>query len=462
MKNIIDKIWSSHVAERKLGYPDVFAIDFMLMHEVTSAQAFAQLEARGLPLFDSRRLLATLDHSIPSSKDGEGKLSLHAVQQIKLLRNYCQRYGIRMVDVGSGKQGIVHVIGPELGLSQPGLSIACGDSHTATHGAMGALAFGIGSSEICHILATGCLLLSKPKTMRIKCQGALKKGAFAKDFMLHLIQKLGVSYAQGYIIEFCGSFIESCSMEERMTICNMSIELGARSSIIAPDEKTIEYLKGREYVPKDDAAFAAACEAWLSLKSDECSTFDHEVDLDVSEVRPMMTWGTNPAQSIAIGSSLPQINEIPEAAAQQALEAFQYMGLSDNEMNAGLPIEWAFVGSCTNGRIDDLRIVANVLKGHKVHPSVTFLVVPGSEAVKAQAQQEGLDVIIKESGAQWRNPGCSMCLGMNGDTVPAKARCISSSNRNFRGRQGPGSRTHLASPATVAASAIAGKIVAAT
>jgi len=456
-RNIIEKIWQRHVVKQLPGHPAVFAIDLMLIHEVTSAQAFKTLEEKGIPVFDPGKLLATIDHSIPTRDNRTEIYDEEARIQVETLRENCKRHGIPFLDFGSGNQGIVHVVGPELGVTQPGMTIVCGDSHTATHGAFGALAFGVGTSEVGHVMATGCLLQQKPKSMKVEFRGRFKKGVFAKDAVLKLIAEIGIGGANGHVIEYVGEAIREMSMEERMTVCNMSIECGARAGLIAPDATTYAYLKGRPHAPS--AQWEQAVEQWNDYCSDENCTFDKQVVIDLDALQPIVTWGTNPAQAVQINECLPTNAQLAENERASAQRAVEYTKLQLGQPIAGTPVDWAFVGSCTNGRIEDLRVAASVLKGRKVHPSVTFYVVPGSEAVRAQAEKEGLREIFEQAGAQFRMPGCSMCLAMNDDKVPPGKRCISSSNRNFVGRQGPGSITHLASPATVAASAVRGQIV---
>ena len=456
-KTIIDKIWNSHVVAQEPGHPAVFAIDLMLVHEVTSAQAFDTLREKGLRPCTDTQFVATLDHSIPTRKNRLEIYDDAARHQVETLRNNCKEFGVPLFDYESGHQGVVHVIGPELGLTQPGMTIVCGDSHTATHGAFGALAFGVGTSEVGHVLAAGCLLQAKPKSMQVRFNGQLPAHVTSKDMILRLIAEIGAAGATGYIVEYAGEAIESLSMEGRMTICNMSIECGARAGLVAPDETTFEYLKGRRCVPQGQE-FEKAVAYWESLRSDLDAEFDRVVEIDVSTLEPMVTWGTNPGQGCTVDGNIPELSDLDEAARASAKGALDYHQLQPGTAMSEIAIDWAFVGSCTNGRIEDLREVAQVLKGRKVHPSVTMYVVPGSEQVRAQAISEGLDKLFEEAGADFRMPGCSMCLAMNDDKVPVGLRCISSSNRNFVGRQGPGSRTHLASPATVAASAIRGKI----
>lgn len=456
-RNIIEKIWDAHTVIQRAGHPAVIAIDFMLIHEVTSAQAFQMLEQRGLSVWNTSRFLATLDHSIPTRPNRLEIFDQSARAQVEKLRENAERHGIALYDFGSGRQGIVHVIGPELGITQPGMTIVCGDSHTSTHGAFGALAFGIGTSEVGHVLASGCLLLQKPKTMRVRFNGTFQPGVYAKDAVLKLISEIGIGGANGHVIEYCGDAVTQMSMEERMTICNMSIECGARAGLMAPDEITYAYLQGRAHAPTGDR-WNVAREYWNSLRSDDNCSYDRSIDIDLNRLEPMITWGTNPGQACHLSSQVPRYESASENDRSAARQALDYVQLEPGAKLEGTPIQWAFVGSCTNGRIEDLRIVASLLNGRKVAQDVTFYVVPGSEAVREQAIAEGIDRVIREAGGDFRMPGCSMCLGMNDDKVPAGKRCVSSSNRNFVGRQGPGSITHLASPATVTASAIAGKL----
>lgn len=458
-RTIIEKIWDSHViaAEPHTGAPDILTIDFMLIHEVTSIQAFTLLKERGIPLFDRSRIAATLDHSIPTRTNRFEIFDDSARAQVEALRKMCAEFGIHLYDYGSGHQGIVHVIGPELGLTQPGMTIVCGDSHTSTHGAFGALAFGIGTSEVGHVMATGSILQRQPKTMKVSFDGTFQAGVFAKDAILKLIADIGISGGNGHVIEYCGSAIRRMSMEERMTVCNMSIECGARAGLVSPDDTTISYIKGRPYAPKD-SDWNRAEDLWRALASDEGALYDREVSVDIDALSPMVTWGTNPEQAIAVNGTVPRIEELPETHRKVAEQALKYTRLREGSSIKGTRVQWAFLGSCTNGRIEDLRVAASVLKDNKIHADVTMYVVPGSEVVSAQAEQEGLKEIFESAGAHFRMPGCSMCLGMNDDKVPAGDRCISTSNRNFIGRQGEGSITHLASPATVAASAVAGHI----
>ncbi len=454
--NIIDKIWDSHVVIQKKGHPTLFAIDKHFIHEVTSAQAFNILRKKGLTVKYPKKCIATLDHSIPTSENRNSIKDKMAKKQIETLRNNVREFGIELLDFGKG-QGIVHVIGPELGITQPGMTIVCGDSHTSTHGAFGCIAFGIGTTEVGIVLGTGCLLQHKPKTMKVEFKGKFQKGVYSKDAILALIAKIGVGGANGYIIEYTGEVIRNMTMEERMTICNMSIECGARAGLISPDETTFKYIKEKPYAPKK-SDWMKAVEKWKKLASDENSIYDHEVVINISKLRPMVTWGTNPSQGIMIDETIPNLNNLTDEDQLNAVKALKYTKLKSGEPIIGTKIDWGFIGSCTNGRIEDLRIVAKTLEGKKVHKDVTLFIAPGSEAVKKQAEEEGIAKILKDAGAIWRNPGCSMCMAMNDDKIPEGKRAISSTNRNFIGRQGKGSITHLASPATVAASVIVGKI----
>ena len=437
-----------------------FAIDLVLLHEVTSAQAFQTLKEKNLKVHSPERCLATIDHSIPTSKNRHIIFDKAAQKQVNLLRENVKQHGINFFDFGSQHQGIVHVVGPELGATQPGMTIVCGDSHTSTHGAFGALAFGVGTSELTNVLATSCLLLTKPKVMHVHFQGQLQSGVYAKDVIMKLIATIGIGGATGHVIEYSGQIISDMSMEERMTICNMSIECGARAGLIAPDATTYAYLRGRQYSPAIEQ-WEDAITYWHSFRSDVGCHYDREIIINIDQLQPMVTWGTNPSQAIQINECIPKINNLAHAQQAMAKQALEYIKLAPESPIEFTPVDWAFIGSCTNGRIEDLRITAKILQGRKVHPEVKMYVVPGSESVLKQAQEEGLEQIFIAAGADFRLPGCSLCLGMNEDKVPAGKRCISSTNRNFVGRQGNGSYTHLASPATVAASAIAGKIVSA-
>lgn len=456
-RNIIEKIWDAHVVHQTQTHPAVFGIDLMLIHEVTSAQAFEMIRSEKREIYDTGRLLATVDHSIPTRINRLEIYDDQARKQVETLRANCKDFSVPIYDFDSGHQGIVHVIGPELGLTQPGMTIVCGDSHTSTHGAFGAMAFGVGTSEVGFVMATQCILQRKPKTMKVEFKERLKQGVYSKDAVLKLIADIGIGGANGHIIEYCGEGIRNMSMEERLTICNMSIECGARAGIISPDQTTIDYIAGRDYAPLDDR-WDEAVDRWMSFASDEGCSYDQTVTIDLDQLQPMVTWGTNPEQAISVNEKIPSLASLDESHAQAAKKALDYIQLKEGQEIKGVPIDWAFVGSCTNGRIEDLRIVADILKNKKVSPQVNFYIIPGSEAVRKMAIDEGLDKVFETAGADFRMPGCSMCLGMNDDKVPPGKRCISSSNRNFVGRQGKGSFTHLASPATVAASAIEGKI----
>ncbi|KAB8033169.1 3-isopropylmalate dehydratase large subunit [Fluviispira multicolorata] len=456
-KNIVEKIWDSHLIDETSGLLSVCAIDFIFLHEVTSAQAFQTLKDRNIDIMFPNQCIATIDHSIPTRKNRTEIYDAAARNQVELLRENAHKNNIAFYDFESGYQGIVHVIGPELGITQPGMTIICGDSHTATHGAFGTLAFGVGTSELSHALASGCLLLSRPKVMKVEFKGNMQKGVFAKDLIMKLISQIGIGGGTGFVIEYTGQVIQQMSMEERMTICNMSIECGAKAGLISPDSITYQYLSQKSYAPHEEN-WNEMVQYWDSFRSDESCFYDHEISIDVQSLEPMITWGTNPSQAIGITKAIPKDSEISPPEKVMYAKALEYMKLQGGENLEGVPIDWAFIGSCTNGRIEDLRICAKIIQNKKVHPSVTLFIVPGSENVLKQAKKEGLDKIFIDAGADFRMPGCSLCLGMNDDKVPAGKRCISSTNRNFVGRQGTGSYTHLASPATVIASAIEGKI----
>jgi 3-isopropylmalate/(R)-2-methylmalate dehydratase large subunit len=454
---LFDKLWDAHVVTPESeDAPAVLFIDLHLVHEVTSPQGFDTLRARGIPVRRPDRTLATLDHSTPTTPpDADGTRHYYTPQarsQVEQLERNCEEFGIRLEGWDSAQRGVVHVMGPEIGATQPGMTVVCGDSHTATHGAFGALAFGIGTTEVGYVLATQCLLQRKPRSMRITVDGSLGTGVGAKDLILHIIRTIGVNGGTGHVIEYAGSAIEALSMEQRMTVCNMSIEAGARAGMIAPDQKTIDYLRGRPLCPQGEA-FDTAADGWLALRSDAEAAFDREVHIDAAEVQPTLTWGIDPGMSMPVGA------RVPEAGGPGVDRALHYMGLSGGAPLLGHPVDIVFIGSCTNGRISDLREAASVLQGREVAEGTRMLVVPGSEAVRRQAEQEGLHRVFLEAGAEWREPGCSMCLAMNGDLVPPGKTAVSTSNRNFEGRQGPGSRTHLASPLTAAACAVAGRVV---
>ena len=456
-RTLLDKVWDAHVVSPATdSTPATIYIDFHLIHEVTTPQAFALLRERGLKVRSPDRTLATMDHATPTDFERKGGgvviRDADAAAQIKALEDNCREAGITLYGLDSDRQGIVHVIGPELGVTHPGRTIVCGDSHTSTHGAFGALAFGIGTSEVGHVLATQCLLLEKPKRMSVSFNGRLSPGVTAKDLILGLIAKIGAGGAVGHVIEYRGSTIATLSMEERMTLCNMAVEAGGRTGIIAPDETTFAYLKGRPFVPQGEA-WDEAVSRWRELRTDDGAAFDREVIFDASSLEPMVTYGTSPGMGVAISGVVPE-----PGGDESAAKALRYMNLTPGESLKGRPIDVVFIGSCTNSRISDLRLAASVFKGRKVASGVKALVVPGSQAVKKQAEAEGLDAIFREAGAEWREAGCSMCLAMNGDRLQPGQYSVSTSNRNFEGRQGPGGRTFLASPLTAAASAINGRI----
>jgi 3-isopropylmalate/(R)-2-methylmalate dehydratase large subunit len=462
-KTIIEKIWDEHVVRRAEGEPDLLYVDLHLVHEVTSPQAFEGLRQAGRRVRRPEHTLATMDHNVPTDpRQTSGELPIAdelSVKQMDALRDNCAEFGIKLFEMGSRNQGIVHIIGPELGLTQPGSVIVCGDSHTATHGAFGALAFGIGTSEVEHVLATQTLPQRMPRTLAVEVEGALPKGTTAKDLILHVLNTIGVDGGVGQVIEYRGEAIRNLSMEGRMTICNMSIEGGARAGLISPDETTFAYLKDKPLAPQGDD-WDAALAAWRALATDEGATFDRTVTIDATAIVPTVTWGTTPAQSIRIDERIPRLEDAPdEATAAQWTRAYAYMGLEGGELLTDLALDKVFIGSCTNGRIEDLRAVAEVVKGRKVADNIEAMVVPGSGLVKAAAEAEGLDQILIEAGFDWRDPGCSMCLGMNPDQLAPGERCASTSNRNFEGRQGFKGRTHLVSPAMAAAAAIHGRFV---
>jgi len=463
-RTLFEKVWDDHVIAQEPDAPAILYIDLHLIHEVTSPQAFAGLRARGLRVRRPDRTVATMDHSTPTTPfNGGDPLSLPladplAAAQLQTLKRNCEDFGIRLYELGSAHQGIVHVIGPELGLTQPGMTIVCGDSHTSTHGAFGALAFGIGTSEVEHVLATQCLLQYQPKTFEVRVEGRLREGVSAKDIILALIAQIGTGGGTGHVFEYRGEAIRALSMEERMTICNMSIEGGARAGMIAPDDTTFEYVAGREFAPKGEA-WDRAVERWRALPTDEGATFDRSITLDASKLEPMVTYGTNPGMGIPVTGRVPDPATEPDPVRRGTLEkALAYMGLQPGQPLLGHPVDVVFLGSCTNSRISDLRLAAEVLRGRKVAEGVRMLVVPGSQSVKRQAEAEGLDRVFKEAGAEWREAGCSMCIAMNGAQLEPGQYAVSTSNRNFEGRQGKGGRTFLASPLTAAASAVAGCI----
>src|SRR4051812_902246 len=450
-RTIIEKLWESHVVHEQPGAPSLIYIDLHLVHEVTSPQAFDGLRERGLRVRRPDLTIATADHSIPTSDRSLPIVDEIAAKQLAQLEKNCAEFGIPCLGIHSERQGIVHVIGPELGLTQPGMTVVCGDSHTATHGAFGALAFGIGTSEVEHVLATQCLLQRKSKTFQVKIDGTLKPGVSAKDIILALIAKIGVGGGTASVFEFTGSAIRALSMEERMTVCNMSIEGGARAGLIAPDDTTFEYLAGRPHAPKG-AEWDAAVARWRQLPTDDGAAYDRSISIDADALEPMITYGTNPGMGVAITQPLPDSND------PNYLKALKYMGLEGGKPLLGHPIDVVFIGSCTNSRISDLRTAAGLLKGRKVNPKVRVMVVPGSQDVKRQAIAEGLPELFTAAGCEWREPGCSMCIAMNGDQLSPGQYSVSTSNRNFEGRQGKGGRTFLASPLTAAASAITGVV----
>lgn len=454
-KTLFEKIWDNHVIQQEQGKPSIIYIDLHLVHEVTSPQAFEGLRLSGRKVRRPDLTFATMDHNVPT-KDRFNITDPISKQQVDTLSKNCADFGVTLFDLHSVDQGVVHVMGPELGLTHPGKTIVCGDSHTSTHGAFGALAFGIGTSEVEHVLATQCLQQSKPKTMEVRILGKLNPGVTAKDLILGVIAKYGTDFATGYVIEYTGDAIRGLSMEERMTVCNMSIEGGARAGMIAPDEKTFTYLRDREYVPHGDAYERAVLE-WKKLVTDDGAVFDTVVEFDAETLIPQVTWGTSPGMGTDVTAKVPHPNDLPTENERKAAEkAIEYMGLIPGTPMTELKVDYVFIGSCTNGRIEDLRAAASVAKGHKVDSTVTAIVVPGSGRVKIQAEKEGLDKIFTEAGFEWRDAGCSMCLAMNPDVLQPGQRCASTSNRNFEGRQGRGGRTHLVSPAMAVAAAVKG------
>lgn len=457
-KTLFDKIWDSHIVKQSEGYPHVLFIDRHFIHEVTSPQAFDGLKKRGIGVLNTERTTATADHNVPTKDQHlpiKEALSRH---QVETLRKNCKEFGVTLYDLGHPFQGIVHIIGPELGLTLPGMTIVCGDSHTSTHGAFGSIAFGIGTSEVEQVLATQCILQHKPKRMKIEINGKLGKGVVAKDIILYIISKISSSGATGYFVEYAGSAISALSMEARMTICNMSIEMGARGGMIAPDQITFDYIQGRKFAPQGDA-FTKSVENWKNLKTDEGAEFDKVISFDAEDIAPMITYGTNPGMGIKVTDRIPTPQELKDINEQPSfLKSLAYMGLEPGSQLLGKHIDYVFIGSCTNARIEDLRLVASIVKGKKKADGVEVWIVPGSKQVEDQARKEGLDKIFEAAGFELRSPGCSACLGMNEDKIPAGKYCISTSNRNFEGRQGPKSRTFLASPLSAAVAAITGKV----
>ena len=457
MNTLFDKIWDAHTVKTIAEGTCVLYIDRQYIHEVTSPQAFAGIKKRGVGVFRPSQITASPDHNVPTLNQHLPPADPLSVSQLEALATNCRENDIEIFAVGTPRNGIVHVVGPEAGLTQPGMTIVCGDSHTSTHGAMGAVAFGVGTSEVEMVLASQCIMQTKPRSMRINIEGELKKGVCSKDIILHIISRLGTGGGTGYFVEFAGSAIRSLSMEARMTICNMSIEMGARGGMIAPDELTFEYLKGRPYAPSG-AEWDAAVERWKTLKSDSDAVFDREEYFDASEIEPMVTYGTNPGMGVLVNGHIPHMEEIEESSRASFEKALDYMGFKAGEKMAGKKIDYVFLGSCTNGRIEDLRLFASYVKGHKKHPSVTAWIVPGSRQVARMAREEGIEETLREAGFEMREPGCSACLAMNGDTIPQGAYCLSTSNRNFEGRQGVGARTILCGPLVAAAAAISGEI----
>jgi 3-isopropylmalate/(R)-2-methylmalate dehydratase large subunit len=457
-QTIIEKVWNAHVVSEQPGAPALLYIDLHLVHEVTSPQAFDGLRARGLKVRRPDHTFGTTDHSVPTTDRSFPIVDPIAARQVAQFEANCREFGIPCHGLASDKQGIIHVIGPELGLTQPGLTIVCGDSHTATHGAFGALAFGIGTSEVEHVLATECLLQKKSQTFQVKIDGRLQAGVTAKDIILALIAKIGTGGGTGCVFEFCGSTIRALSMDERMTVSNMSIEAGARAGMVAPDDATFQYMSGRQFAPKG-AEWDKAVARWKQLPTDDGAKYDKSVEIDAGALEPMITFGTSPGMGIPITAAVPDPASIADPMERESVrKALRYMDLEPGKPLTGRPVDVVFIGSCTNGRISDFRAAAAVMKGRKVNPRVRVLVVPGSHEVKRQAEAEGLDGIFRAAGAEWREPGCSMCIAMNGDELKPGQYSVSTSNRNFEGRQGKGGRTFLASPLTAAAAALTGVV----
>ena len=455
-RTLFKKLWDDHLVCETPGEPALLYVDLHLVHEVTSPQAFEALREAGRRVRRPDLTVATVDHNVPTTDRRLPISDPVAARQIETLRGNCREFGIRLYDVDSAEQGIVHVIGPELGLTQPGMTVVCGDSHTSTHGAFGALAFGIGTSEVEHVLATQTLPQTLPRTMLVRTTGALPEGVTAKDLALGIIGQLGTDGATGYVIEYAGAAVSSLSMEGRMTLCNMSIEAGARAGMVAPDETTFEYLRGRTFAPQGEA-WEEALSYWRTLRTDEGAAFDATVEIDASALAPYVTWGTSPGMVVPVTGHVPDPSEFADESDRRAVErALEYVGLESGTAIEDVRVDRVFIGSCTNARIEDLRAAAAVLKGYRVNRTVRGMVVPGSQAVKRAAESEGLDEVFREAGLEWREAGCSMCLGMNPDTLAPGERCASTSNRNFEGRQGRGSRTHLVSPMMAAAAAVAG------
>jgi len=457
-KTIFDKIWDKHVVKIIEDGPSVLYIDKHLIHEVTSPQAFSGIEKRGSSLFRPKQIVATADHNVPTLNQHLPIADQLSKFQVDTLIDNCKKHGVEIYGLGHQHQGIVHVIGPELGITQPGMTIVCGDSHTSTHGAFGSIAFGIGTSEVEMVFAAQCVMQTKPKVMRINIEGSIQQGVVSKDIILFIIAQISASGATGYFVEYAGSAIRALSMEARMTICNMSIEMGARGGIIAPDQITYDYIEGRLFAPKGEEWNKKLTE-WKKLYTDADAKFDVEININASDIEPMITYGTNPGMGLAVTASLPQLESFTDATEKQNFEkALQYMGLKAGQGLLGMPVQNVFIGSCTNSRIEDFRLVASIIKGKQKDPNVKTLIVPGSQEVAKQIKAEGLDKIFAAAGVEIRQAGCSACLGMNEDKIPAGEYCISTSNRNFEGRQGAGARTLLASPLTAAAALLTGKI----
>ncbi len=457
-QTLFDKVWDSHVVHTQPDYPDILYIDAHLIHEVTSPQAFEGLRKRGIGVARPDRTWATADHNVPTKDQHLPIKEALSRKQVEMLTANCKEFGVRIYGLGHPFQGIVHIIGPELGITKPGMTIVCGDSHTSTHGAFGAVAFGIGTSEVEQVLASQSVLQIRPKTMKIEVNGKLARGVVSKDIILYIISRLSASGATGYFVEYAGSTIRDLSMEARMTICNMSIEMGARGGLIAPDATTFEYMKNREFAPKDEA-WDKAVSFWKTLPTDEGATYDRVESFDAADIEPMITYGTNPGMGVKVTENVPQESDFDKDSERRHFRhALEYMSLKQGAKMEGLPIDYVFMGSCTNSRIEDLRAIASVVKGKKKASHVQAFIIPGSTQVEKQAREEGLDQIFKDVGFELRGAGCSACLGMNEDKIPAGKYCISTSNRNFEGRQGPGARTFLASPLSVAAAAITGRI----
>ena len=454
---LFEKIWHTHLVTSIEGGPSVLYIDKHLIHEVTSPQAFKGLSNRGLQVFRPKQIVATADHNVPTVDQHLPIKEELSRRQVEALKENCAAFGIDLYGLGHPYQGIVHVIGPELGITQPGMTMVCGDSHTSTHGAFGTIAFGIGTSEVEMVMATQCLLQTKPKLMRINVEGELNPGVLSKDIILHIISLISASGATGYFVEYAGSAIRNLSMEGRMTICNMSIEMGARGGLIAPDETTFAYVKGRKFAPEGEA-WEKKLAYWKTLKSDEDAVFDMELHINAADIEPMVTYGTNPGMGVGVSKKIPALESMDQSEQPNFVKALNYMGLEAGSAIKGRKIDYIFIGSCTNSRIEDLRLVAGFVQGKKKAENVEVWVVPGSKQVEKQAIEEGIDKVFEAAGFQLRSPGCSACLGMNEDKIPAGKYCISTSNRNFEGRQGPNARTLLASPLTAAVAAITGKV----